>query len=101
MLFMGCLATATGQGKPTEPTEPAEAPRCWYVVPETVVPVNLNEVAVVASAASDPAHRKVTFMRLDKPMKVVTEFVATTDRFEELAEITAHRRNECAGRRVP
>jgi hypothetical protein len=34
-------------------------------------------------------------------MKVVTEFVATTDRFEELAEITAHRRNECAGRRVP
>jgi hypothetical protein len=40
-------------------------------------------------------------MRLDKPMKVVTEFVATTDRFEELAEITAHRRNECAGRRVP
>ena len=98
MLSIGSLATAAGQGNATEP---AEAPRCWYVVPETVVPVNLNEVAVVASAASDPAHRRVTFVRLNRPMKVVTEFVATTDRFEELAEITAHRRNECAGRRVP
>ena len=98
MLVMSSLATATGQGKPSEG---AEAPRCWYVVPETVVPVNLNEVALVASAASDPAHRRVTFLRLTRPTKVVTEFLATTDRFEELAEITALRRNECAGRRVP
>jgi hypothetical protein len=72
--------------------------RCWYVVPETVVPVNLNEVAVVSSPASDPSLRKVTFLGTGRPMKVVTELVVDPMRLDELLEVVARRRSECAAR---
>jgi hypothetical protein len=72
--------------------------RCWHVVPETVVPVNLNEVAVVSSPAGDASLRRVTFLQIGRPIKVVTELVVDPMRLGELLEAVAHRRSECATR---
>lgn len=89
---MSCRAAATNEGHPVAVLE-----RCWYVVQETVVPVNLPRVTVSVSATADSMHRRVTFRQIAKPNKVVTEIVVTPDRADELLEVLAFRRSECAG----
>ena len=71
--------------------------RCWYVVEETVVPVNLPRVLIDVSPAPGPAMRRVRFRDSAKPAGLITEVVVSADRAHELLEALAQRRNECAG----
>ena len=102
LIFPFFVATPSAHGGALSPQASSSAApivaRCWYVVPETVVPVNLNEVAVVTSQASDASLRRVTFLQTGRPMKVVTELVVDPMRLDELLESVAQRRHECATR---
>ena len=71
--------------------------RCWYVVEETVVPVNLPRVLIDVSPAPGFAMRRVRFRDSAKPAGLITEVVVSADRAHELLEALAQRRNECAG----
>ena len=71
--------------------------RCWYVVEETVVPVNLPRVLIDVSPAPGSAMRRVRFRDSAKPVGLITEVVVSADRAHELLEALAQRRNECAG----
>jgi hypothetical protein len=93
--------THRGAASPQACSSAPVAARCWYVVPETVVPVNLNDVAVVSSRVHDASLRRVTFLQTARPMKVVTELVVDPLRLDEVLESVAQRRNECAARLWP
>jgi len=98
VLVMLFAASAAVRSAGAEPQRPPPAPqRCWYVVHETVVPVNLPTVAITVTVAPDPALRNVTFARTARPGTVVTEVTVTPDRAEELVDAVARRREECAG----
>jgi hypothetical protein len=75
--------------------------RCWYVVEETVVPVNLPQVTVRVVPTSDHAMRRVSFRDVAKPRQLITEAVVSPERAQELMDALAHRRNECASAAQP
>jgi hypothetical protein len=86
-----------GDPASTQPAPASPADRCWYVIQETVVPVNLPKVSVVVAGAQHPSLRKVTIRELASPKRLVTEFFATPERVDELLQSLAQRRHACSG----
>ncbi|HEX6704006.1 MAG TPA: hypothetical protein VF169_04530 [Albitalea sp.] len=98
-VVFGVVLSASGavHSADAEPQRvPVALPRCWYVVHETVVPVNLAAVAIAVTVAPDPALRIVTFARIALPGTVVTEITVSPARAQELIDEVARRREECA-----
>ena len=75
---------------------PAPVPsRCWYVVQETVVPVNLVTVSVTVTGTGDPGLRKVIFRDAARQNRLVTQVETTPNRAAELIDAIQRRRREC------
>ena len=90
-------AAPEGTSTPSGRIDKDDVPRCWFLVRETVVPVNLPDVTVRVEAGSKPATRRVLFQRKTPPYQLVHQLEVDAGRAAELQDEVSERLEYCFG----